>query len=53
MTEYRSAIVDECGDVVYWCDELTDEEVDDILDSHEEWSRKCICVGGGMDAWMF
>lgn len=24
--EYRSAIVDECGEVMYWCSELEDYE---------------------------
>ena len=41
--EYRTAIVDECGWVMFWCDELQDEEqIRSILDSHPEWSRKCI-----------
>ena len=54
MTEYRSAIVDECGWVVFWCDELQDEDqIECILEGHPEWSRKCICIGGGYDAWMF
>lgn len=41
--EYRSAIVDELGDVVYWCDELTEEEIIAILAAHIEWSRRCVC----------
>ena len=40
---YRTAIVDELGDIVYWCDELKgDEQIDKILDEHPEWSRKAI-----------
>ena len=41
--EFRSAIVDELGCVMYWCDELQDEDqIECILNSHPEWSRKCI-----------
>ena len=41
--EFRSAIVDEIGCVMYWCDELQDEnQIECILDNHPEWSRKCI-----------
>ena len=41
--EFRSAIVDELGYVMYWCDELQDEDqIECILNSHPEWSRKCI-----------
>lgn len=41
--EYRSAIIDECGYVMFWCDELQDEEqIECILESHPEWNRVCI-----------
>ena len=41
--EFRSAIVDELGYVMYWCDELQDEDqIECILDNHLEWSRKYI-----------
>ena len=41
--EFRSAIIDELGCVMYWCDELQDEDqIECILNSHPEWSRKCI-----------
>ena len=40
--EFRSAIVDELGYVMYWCDELQDEEIECILNNHPEWRRKCI-----------
>ena len=35
--EYRSAIVDECLCVMYWHDELSEDEVEQILDIHPEW----------------
>ena len=41
--EFKSAIVDELGCVMYWCDELQDEDqIECILNSHPEWNRKCI-----------
>ena len=41
--EFRSAIVDELGYVMYWCDELQEEnQIEGILNSHPEWSGKCI-----------
>lgn len=44
--EYRSAIVDEIGWVMFWCDELqAEEQIECILDGHPEWSRKCIQIG--------
>lgn len=42
MIEFRSAIVDECGCVMYWCDELSESEVDKILEQHQEWKVRCI-----------
>ena len=46
--EFKSAIVDELGCVMYWCDELQDEnQIECILDNHPEWSRKCIEMWGG------
>lgn len=44
--EYRSAIVDECGDVVMWCDEMSQDEIQEILDQHPEWRERCIFIGG-------
>ena len=42
-TMYRSAIVDELGYVMFWCDELQGEEqIECILDSHPEWNRRCV-----------
>jgi len=41
--EFRSAIVDETGWVMFWCDELQGEEqIECILESHPEWSRKYV-----------
>ncbi len=41
--EFRSAIVDETGWVMFWCDELQNQEqIECILESHPEWSCKCI-----------
>ena len=41
--EFRTAIVDETGLVMFWCDELQDEEqVECILNSHPEWRIECI-----------
>ena len=41
--EFRSAIVDELGCVMFWCDELQGEEqIECILDSHPEWSIQYI-----------
>jgi len=42
--EYRRAIVDEIGCVMYWCKELRKEQIEQILDEHPEWSRKCIQI---------
>ena len=40
---YRSAIVNELAHVMFWCHELQgDEQIECILNSHPEWSRKCI-----------
>ena len=40
---YRTAIVDELGHVMFWRDELHGEEqIECILNSHPEWSIKCI-----------
>lgn len=41
--EYRSAIVDETGWVMFWCDELQGEaQIECILNSNPEWTKKCI-----------
>lgn len=46
--EYRTAIVDECGCVMWWCDELQrNDQIECILVSHPEWSMKAIEVENG------
>ena len=43
---YRTAIVDETGCVMYWCDELQGaEQIECILDSHPEWRLQSIEIG--------
>lgn len=42
MTEFKMAIVDELGDVMYWCNELAETEIEEILDAHPEWKRTFI-----------
>lgn len=39
---YRSAIVNELGYVVFWCDDLRHEQIEHILNEHHEWSVKCV-----------
>lgn len=42
---YKTAIVDELGYVMLWCDELQrDEQIECILNGHPEWSVKCIVI---------
>ena len=41
---YKTAIVDELGHVMFWCDELYEEEIECILNGHPEWSVKCIVI---------
>ena len=41
--EYRIAIVDELGCVMYWCDELQGEkQIECILNAHPDWRTMCI-----------
>jgi hypothetical protein len=42
--QYRSAILDECLSVRYWCDELTQAQIDEILENHPEWRVMCVGV---------
>lgn len=41
---YRTAIVDELGWVMWWCDEVCGgwSHIEDILAEHPEWSVKAI-----------
>ena len=46
--EYRSAIVNETGHVMFWCDELQGEEqIECILNGHPEWKLEYIEQQGG------
>lgn len=40
---YRTAIIDELGCVMWWCDELQGwDQIETILAGHPEWSVKTI-----------
>lgn len=43
---FRRAIVDEFGNVIYWCSELSEEETKLILSEHEEYSIKLAPMQG-------
>lgn len=40
--EFKSAIVDELGYVMFWCDSLQEWQIESILKRHPEWSVKAI-----------
>ena len=40
--EFKTAIVDELGYIVYWCCDITNEKKERILSEHPEWAVKCI-----------
>ena len=44
MLVYESAIVDELGDVIAWCRDLSEKEIEQILDRYPEASIKSIDV---------
>ena len=41
---FKTALVDELGLVQFWCDELDDEEIADLLEEFPEWSEKAIQI---------
>lgn len=41
MLEFRSAIVNELGEIICWCSELDKDEVDIVLAEHPEWKKQC------------
>lgn len=48
MSEYRSAIVDELGNLVAWCCELSERDKNRILDDHPEYAISCLsCESDG------
>lgn len=42
--EYRSAIVDELGYVIAWCDTLSENKINDYLERHPECYIRCVEV---------
>ena len=44
MLEFRSAIVDELGEIVAWCSEFTESEIDAILETYTEYRIECIQI---------
>ena len=42
MLELKTAIVNELGEIIQWCEDLTDNEIDEILVNHPEWRIACI-----------
>lgn len=42
MLEFKTAIVNELGEIIQWCEDLTENEIDEILIKHPEWRTKCI-----------
>lgn len=44
MLEYKSAIIDELGEIVAWCNEFTESEIEEILENHTEYSIRCIQI---------
>lgn len=42
--EYRTCIKDELGCVIFWCDELSEIEIEELLINHPEWSRSCVAI---------
>lgn len=42
--EYARAIVDELGEVVAWCIDLTQEEIEKVLEESTEYKITCIVL---------
>lgn len=40
--EYKSIICDECGTIRKICENLKEEEIEDILSNHPEWRLEAI-----------
>ena len=47
MLEFKSAIVDELGTIIVWCSDVSENKIKEILNTHPEWTLKCIQIGGG------
>lgn len=44
MLEFKSAIIDELGEIVAWCSDFTESEIEEILANHSEYSIRCIQI---------
>ena len=42
--EYSSVVVDELGEVVAWCKDLTQEEIEKVLNESPEYKITCIVL---------
>ena len=42
--EYARVIVDELGEVVAWCKDLTQEQIEKVLSSSTEYKITCIVI---------
>ena len=42
--EYSSVVVDELGEIVAWCKDLTQEEIEKVLSSSTEYKITCIVI---------
>lgn len=42
--EYKSVVVDECGAVLYFVEEIGRYEAEQLLKDHPEWSIRTILV---------
>lgn len=42
--EYKTAVVDECGTVLYWVEEIGRYEAEQLVKDHPEWSIKAILI---------
>jgi hypothetical protein len=44
IPEYMTCIVDELNEPVCWCKNYTEEQIEQMLDEHPEWSRSTVRV---------
>lgn len=42
--EYSSVVVNELGEIVAWCKDLTQEQIDNVLSSSTEYKITCIVL---------
>ena len=40
--DFRNCIIDELGYFIDWCSEYTDDELNDKMQQHPEWSISCM-----------